>query len=51
MEHLEQVNAAGFEIEEFGFNSLLVRSAPVYIQAQEIQDTLEEMLREGDIES
>lgn len=43
LEHLDQVNAAGFEIEEFGFNALLVRSAPVYIQAGEIQSTLEEI--------
>ena len=43
LEHLEQVNAAGFEIEEFGFNALLVRSAPIYIQAGEIKSTLEEI--------
>lgn len=42
-ENLSLINSAGFELEDFGIGSLLVRSAPTYLQAGEIRQTLEEI--------
>ena len=43
IEHLENINSCGFEIEDFGIGTLLVRSAPSYIAAGEIKEVVEEI--------
>jgi len=43
IENLENINSCGFEIEDFGIGTLLVRSAPSYIEAGEIKEVVEEI--------
>ena len=41
--HLELFEACSFEVEDFGNSTVLVRSAPQYIDAAEIEDCIAEM--------
>lgn len=43
IENLGNINSCGFEIEDFGIGTLLVRSAPSYIEAGEIKEVVEEI--------
>ncbi len=42
-DNLEMFKECGFEIEDFGLPTLLVRSAPQYIEGEDITDTVIEM--------
>ena len=43
VENLDMFSECGFEVEDFGFPTLLVRSAPQYITGEDISDTIIEM--------
>lgn len=43
VQHLELFSACGFETEDFGNATLIVRSAPQYIDAAEVADCITEM--------
>ncbi len=43
VDNLELFNECGFEVEDFGMPTLLVRSAPQYIEGEDITDTIIEM--------
>lgn len=43
VENLDMFSACGFEVEDFGLPTLLVRSAPQYITGEDISDTIIEM--------
>lgn len=43
VENLEMFEECGFEIEDFGASTLLVRAAPQYIENEDISDTITEM--------
>ncbi len=43
IENLDMFKASGFDVDEFGFPTLIVRSAPQYITDEDIEDTIIEM--------
>ncbi|MGE4548980.1 MAG: DNA mismatch repair endonuclease MutL [Intestinibacillus sp.] len=43
LEHLDEVRAAGFDIEPFGAGSFAVRAAPAYLDSADIAATLDEI--------
>lgn len=43
VENIEMFEECGFEIEDFGASTLLVRAAPQYIENEDISDTITEM--------
>ncbi len=43
VENLDLLSKAGFDIDDFGAGSVIVRSAPMYIEPHEIPDTILEM--------
>ena len=43
VENLQMFKDCGFDVEDFGFPTLLVRSAPQYITNEDIEDTIIEM--------
>ncbi|MBE6737092.1 MAG: DNA mismatch repair endonuclease MutL [Ruminococcaceae bacterium] len=43
IENLDMFKDCGFDVEDFGFPTLLVRSAPQYITDEDIEDTILEM--------
>ena len=43
VENIQMFKECGFDVEDFGFPTLLVRSAPQYISGEDIEDTIIEM--------
>ncbi len=43
VENLDMFTECGFDVEDFGFPTLLVRSAPQYITGEDVTDTIIEM--------
>ncbi len=43
VENIEMFEECGFEVEDFGASTLLVRAAPQYIENEDISDTITEM--------
>lgn len=43
IENLDMLTECGFEVEDFGVPTILVRSAPQYITGEDISDTITEM--------
>ena len=43
LEHLEVLRECGFEAEDFGGGSLLVRSAPMWLETAQIEETVTEI--------
>ncbi len=44
LENLEKFTEFGFEVEDFGSSTLIVRGAPQYITGEDISDTITEMI-------
>ena len=42
--NIDILNDAGFEIEDFGSGTILIRTAPMYLEKSDIVDTIEEIL-------
>ena len=43
VENLQMFKDCGFDVEDFGFPTLLIRSAPQYIAGEDVEDTIIEM--------
>ena len=43
LDHPDTLLACGFETEDFGSGSLLVRSAPMWLQSDQIEETISEI--------